>query len=71
MFLRGIKAKRNLKHIIHFVSDGATIELPDNVVWCIDGEKLKSDTNTFKIEIEKDFKILMPKKNVKKLFINK
>lgn len=39
--------------------------------WCIDGEKLKSDTNTFKIEIEKDFKILMPKKNVKKLFINK
>ena len=39
--------------------------------WCIDGEKLKSDTNTFKIEIEKDFKILMPKKNVKKLCINK
>ena len=49
MFLRGIKAKRNLKHIIHFVSDGATIELPDNVVWCIDGEK--GDTGSKKVEM--------------------
>ena len=39
--------------------------------WCIDGEKLEDETNNYKIEIEKDFKILMPKKNVKKLFINK
>lgn len=39
--------------------------------WCIDGEKLEDDTKTYKIEIVKNFSILMPKKNVKKLFINK
>ena len=39
LFLRGVKSKRKLKHITHFIGDGARIELPDNVVWCIDGEK--------------------------------
>ena len=34
------------------------------IPYTIPGEKVE-------IEIEKDFKILMPKKNVKKLFINK
>ena len=49
MFLRGIKSKRNLKHVVHFVGDGAKIELPDNVIWCIDGEK--GDTGSKTVEM--------------------
>lgn len=45
-------------------------EIPENA-WCIDGEKLDDETSTYKIEIVKDFSILMPKKNIKKLFVNK
>ena len=45
-------------------------EVPKNA-WCVDGEKLISNEKTYKIEIEKNFNILMPKKNIKKLFINK
>jgi len=37
--------------------------------WCIDGEKLKSNRKTFKITIDKDLKMLLPKKNLEKLFI--
>lgn len=39
--------------------------------WCIDGEKLDDDSNIYKIEIVREFSILMPKKNIKKLFVNK
>lgn len=39
--------------------------------WCVDGEKLDDVQNSYKIEIVKDFKILMPKRNIKKLFIEK
>lgn len=39
--------------------------------WCIDGEKLDDSGLKYKVEIEKNFRILMPKKNIKKLFINK
>lgn len=39
--------------------------------WCIDGEKLDRATKNFEIKTINDFKILMPNKNVKKLFIKK
>lgn len=39
--------------------------------WCVDGEKLEIRTKTYDIKNERDVKILMPKTNVKKLFINK
>lgn len=39
--------------------------------WCIDGEKLeKSPNNKYNIEILNKIKILIPKKNIKKLFNN-
>ena len=38
--------------------------------WCIDGEKLEIRTKTYTIENERNVKILMPRKNIKKLFIN-
>ena len=41
-------------------------ELP---VWSLDGEKYKSDTNTYEIKIVKNIKLLIPNKNIKKLFL--
>ena len=38
--------------------------------WCVDGEKLEIRTKSYTIENERGVKILMPKKNIKKLFIN-
>ena len=39
--------------------------------WCLDGEKLDRRTKTFEFNTVSDFEILMPNKNVKKLFIKK
>lgn len=36
--------------------------------WTIDGEDLQDDRKTFKITIDKDLQMLVPKKNIKKLF---
>lgn len=38
--------------------------------WGIDGEKLSDDSNIFKIKNISGIKVMMPKKNIKKLFIN-
>lgn len=43
--------------------------IPDTS-WSLDGEKYIDITDKFKIEIVKNVKILLPKKNIKKLFIN-
>ena len=37
--------------------------------WCIDGEELKGKSNNYKIELINDIKLQIPKKNIKKLFI--
>ena len=37
--------------------------------WCIDGEELKNKSNNYKIELINDIKLQIPKKNIKKLFI--
>jgi len=37
--------------------------------WTIDGEKLKDERKKYKFTINKELKILLPKKNIKKLFI--
>ena len=36
--------------------------------WTIDGEKLKDKNNKYKITIDKNLKMLLPKQNIKKLF---
>ena len=38
--------------------------------WCVDGEKLEIRTKTFDIRNEQNVQILMPRKNVDKLFID-
>lgn len=39
--------------------------------WTIDGEKLKDEQKKYRITINKDLKMLLPKKNIPKLFTNK
>ena len=41
----------------------------EKVNWCIDGEKLESDTNEFIIKVTRNVPILLPNKNIDKLFI--
>ena len=39
--------------------------------WCIDGEKLKSKKREFEINIIKDVKMLLPTKELDKIFVNR
>lgn len=39
--------------------------------WCIDGEKLDRNTKVYDFKTVNDFEIMMPNKNVKKLFLKK
>ena len=48
-----------------------TFKYSDKTYWTIDGEKLKDNINEYKITINKDLKMLIPKKNIEKLFKNK
>lgn len=43
----------------------------DKKNWCIDGEKLDDNGNVFDIRMINNIKILLPKKNIKNLFIKK
>ncbi len=45
------------------------INNPDKKSWCIDGEKLPNITKTYNIELENNVPVLIPKKNIDKLFI--
>ena len=45
-------------------------QYPKNA-WCIDGEKLDRRTKTFEFQTVSEFKIMMPNKNVNKLFTKK
>lgn len=44
------------------------INNPDNRSWCIDGEKLLNTTQTYNIALANEIPILIPKKNISKLF---
>ena len=46
MFLRGITKRRIMRHVTHLISTGVKIEIPDNCVWGIDGEKGESGSQT-------------------------
>lgn len=40
-----------------------------DINWSLDGEQFNDKTNTFKIEIVRNVRIMLPKKNIKKLFL--
>ena len=39
--------------------------------WCIDGEKLEDESKIFDITIDRNIKMMIPKKNIDKLFVKK
>lgn len=39
--------------------------------WCIDGEELKSDSLEYEIDIVNDLKMLLPRKEIDKIFVSK
>lgn len=56
----------------YFKTDYLKIKLPKKPEknWCIDGEELNLDSLEYEIKIVKDLKMLVPKKEIKKIFIN-
>ena len=77
-FVRGIymlKTNRitQAPGIYFYKTDKLEIEFEDDITqsWCIDGEELEQNPKKYTIEIDKDLKILMPSKNVDKLFTKK
>lgn len=42
----------------------------DDKSWCVDGEELKNKKKIYKITLKKNVKIMIPNKNIKKLFID-
>lgn len=72
-----IKAVCNLKrknmneisNFTYFKTDKIKLEFDEiPPSWCIDGDELKHNNNTFEIKINKDNYMLLPTKNIKKLF---
>lgn len=48
-----------------------TFEHHPKKAWCVDGEKLEIRTKTYEIKNEKNVQILMPRRNIEKLFVKK
>lgn len=67
------KGITNVPGLYCYTTDKLEIKFKDDPKnnWTIDGEKLKDTSKTYKIDLSKDFKMLLPKKNLDKLFLNK
>lgn len=61
---------KDLPGITYYQTNDFEIEFitPPKTSWCIDGEEYKSAKKHFKFRVDKSTKMLMPKKNIKKLF---
>lgn len=63
----------NVEGFSLYKTDGLTVEFEKDFKysWCIDGEELKENTNKCKFSINRDITMLLPKKNIEKIFENK
>ena len=61
------------KKIEYYKTDNVEIIFDEEieVSWCIDGEEYKEKSKVFKFTLDNDTKMLVPRKNIKKLFKNK
>lgn len=60
----------NVKGVECYKTDNLKITFKNKCKpWCLDGEKFDADTKTFIIDTKKSVQMLIPKKNVDKLFI--
>ncbi len=77
-FLRAIyKLKTNhineAPGVYYYRTSKLEIEFEKDIVnnWCIDGEEFDNKTNKYTITVDKDMKIMIPNKNIEKLFDKK
>ncbi|MBQ9318708.1 MAG: YegS/Rv2252/BmrU family lipid kinase [Bacilli bacterium] len=64
---------KDIPNISYYQTDNLKIifdKIPESS-WCIDGEELAHESKTFTFEIDRSSQVLLPKKNVKKLFKRK
>ena len=61
---------KDIPGITYYKTNDLEIEFldPPKTSWCIDGEEYTSPSPKYKFRVEKDMKMLMPKKNIKQLF---
>lgn len=61
---------KDLPGITYYQTNDLEIEFmtPPKTSWCIDGEEYKTAKKHFQFRVDKSTKMLMPKKNIKKLF---
>lgn len=61
---------KDLPGITYYQTNDLEIEFmtPPKTSWCIDGEEYKTAKKNFQFRVDKSTKMLMPKKNIKKLF---
>lgn len=61
---------KKLKNVVYFKTDNLILEFSKipKESWCVDGEELKHNTNRFTFSVNKEVNMLIPNKNVDKLF---
>ncbi len=63
------KNMNEISNFTYFKTDKIKLEFDETPPsWCIDGDELKHNNNKFEISINKDNYMLLPTKNIKKLF---
>ena len=69
ILLNNMDAK-DVPGITYYQTDNLEIEFLDSpkVSWCIDGEEYKSTKKVFKFSVDKETKMMLPKKNLVKLY---
>ena len=67
-----IKDYKDIEGVESYQTDNLEIEFLDKIKtnWCIDGDELKQNSQTFKFRIEKGMPMLMSDEVLKKLTIN-
>ena len=63
---------KDIPDINYYQTDKLEIEFldPPKTSWCIDGEEYKTSKTKFVFKVDKSTTMLMPKKNINKLFDN-
>ena len=61
---------KDIPGVTYYRTDNFEIEFlsKPKTSWCLDGEEYKSDSRTFVFRVEQSMKMLVPQKNIKKLF---
>ena len=72
LYLLKVKNLEDIKEIEYYKTDKIEIEFEEEIPsWCVDGEKYEHLDKKFVFTVDDDTKMIMPKKNIDKLFEEK